>query len=120
MSTPAYKKRARQEMHRKQKQKREYEALFAGISKRKNEPKTVVTLPWHCSGVVRRDTQHVPSLKSDRFEPCTKKTPMQYTGERKLVGIATMHKSNLVPVFADEDDKTGQKQATELAQMRRN
>jgi hypothetical protein len=45
---------------------------------------------------------------------------MQYTGERRLVGIATMHKSNMVPVFADDDDKTGKKQATELAQMRRN
>ena len=45
---------------------------------------------------------------------------MWYTGERKLVGIAMMHKSNLVPVFADEDDKNGSKQATEIAQMRRN
>ena len=44
---------------------------------------------------------------------------MQYTGERKLVGIAMMHKSTQLP-FADEDDKTGSKQATEIAQMRRN
>jgi hypothetical protein len=26
----------------------------------------------------------------------------------------------MVPVFADDDDKTGSKQATEIAQMRRN
>ena len=45
---------------------------------------------------------------------------MHYTGERKLIGIAMMHKSNLVPVFADEDDKTGRKAATEIATMRRN
>ena len=39
---------------------------------------------------------------------------MQYTGERKLVGIAMMHKLKLQSVFADDDDKTGQKQATEI------
>ena len=49
----------------------------------------------------------------------SKKEEMRYTGKRKLVGIATMHKSNMVPVFADEDDKTGSKQATEIATMRR-
>lgn len=35
-----------------------------------------------------------------------------YSGERKLLGIATMHKSNMVPVF----DK---KSAEEIAKMRR-
>jgi len=49
---------------------------------------------------------------------CVKSEPKVYSGERKLIGIATMHKSNLVPVFADEDgDAT--KEATELANMRR-
>lgn len=43
---------------------------------------------------------------------CPKKEVMVYSGERKLLGIAAMHKSNLVPVF-DEDD------AKELARMRR-
>ena len=37
-----------------------------------------------------------------------------YTGERKLLGIATMHKSNLVPVFADDKDA-----AKDIARMRR-
>lgn len=27
-----------------------------------------------------------------------------YSGERRLLGIATMHKSNMVPVFADKKD----------------
>ena len=72
-------------------------------------------------GPKTRPTQHVPSLNSkESFAPATRKETLQYTGERKLVGIAMMHKSNLVPVFADEDDKTGSKQATEIAQMRRN
>ena len=39
------------------------------------------------------------------------KTPNTYTGDR-LVGIATMHKSNSVPVFSQED-------AIEIAKMRR-
>ena len=39
-------------------------------------------------------------------------TPQQYSGERKLLGIATMHKSNMVPVFDDQDAK-------DIAKMRR-
>ena len=37
----------------------------------------------------------------------------QYSGERKLLGIAIMHKSNLVPVFDEES-------AREISKMRRN
>ena len=87
------------------------------------KPKTklsAVKAPWQQEGYTRK-TENVPSHNSEHsFAPATKKEAMQYTGERKLVGIAMMHKSNLVPVFADDDDKTGQKQATEIAQMRRN
>ena len=36
-----------------------------------------------------------------------------YSGERRLLGVAIMHKSNLVPVFDSEDAK-------EIARMRRN
>ena len=43
-----------------------------------------------------------------------KHEPMQYTGERKLLGIAAMHKSNLVPVFAEDENY-----AKDLAKMRR-
>jgi len=39
------------------------------------------------------------------------KTPNTYTGD-KLIGIATMHKSNSVPVFSQED-------AIEISRMRR-
>ena len=44
--------------------------------------------------------------------------PQQYSGERKLIGIATMHKSNQVPVFAD-DNAEGREKATEISRMRR-
>jgi len=30
------------------------------------------------------------------------KESLTYSGERQLLGIATMHKSNMVPVFADK------------------
>ena len=100
----------------------EYVDYVHGQYKPKRKTETVMNTPWHYSGpTVTRKTEHIPSLTtSNSFAPATKKEPMQYTGERKLVGIAMMHKSNLVPVFADEDDKNGSKQATEIAQMRRN
>ena len=40
------------------------------------------------------------------------KKPQQYSGERKLLGIATLHKSNMVPVFDQQDAK-------DIAKMRR-
>ena len=49
-----------------------------------------------------------------------KKEPLFYSGKRKLVGIATMHKSNQVPVFADDDDVAGRKAATEITLMKGN
>ena len=92
-----------------------------GEYKPKRKTETVMSTPWNYSGPPLRETENIPSLKTKHtFAPCTKKESMQYTGERRLVGIAMMHKSNLVPVFADDDDKTGSKQATEIAQMRRN
>ena len=33
---------------------------------------------------------------------CNKVTPTMYTGD-KVLGIAIMHKSNLVPIFSDEE-----------------
>ena len=38
-----------------------------------------------------------------------------YSGERQLLGIATMHKSNMVPIFADKKED-----AKDIAEMRRN
>ena len=61
-----------------------------------------------------RETPNYPSLSDTISAPAGKKEPMQYTGERKLLGIATMHKSNMVPIF--EDNKH---EAIEIARMRR-
>lgn len=74
--------------------------------------KGVVKLPWEASGVFVRETPHYPSLVTDGFAPCVKKERMVYSGERKLLGIATLHKSNMVPVFDEQDAK-------DIAKMRR-
>ena len=87
----------------------------------KTKPRAVQT-PWHQTGnEFKRNTDKIPSgVSKNSFQPALKREPLQYTGERKLVGIATMHKSNMVPIFADDDDKTGRNAATEIAKMRRN
>tara|TARA_Y100001951_G_C11283773_1_gene267193 strand:- start:220 stop:549 length:330 start_codon:yes stop_codon:yes gene_type:complete len=65
--------------------------------------------------VVREVAEEYPSLESTATGNCTpRKEPLQYTGERKLLGIAAMHKSNLVPVFEEDKDY-----AKDLARMRR-
>ena len=55
--------------------------------------------------------ERISQMKSDAT---AKKEPMQYSGERKLLGIATMHKSNAVPIFEDNKEH-----AKEIARMRR-
>jgi hypothetical protein len=57
-----------------------------------------------------------PRMTSDRVAGHgAAKEPMVYSGERQLLGVATMHKSNMVPVFADKKSD-----AVDIAQMRRN
>jgi hypothetical protein len=59
--------------------------------------------------------QRFESSRSDQcfYHPSmAKKEAKVYNGERKLLGIATMHKSNLVPVFDKES-------AEDIAKMRR-
>ena len=59
--------------------------------------------------------EYIPS-SNDIIFPCTPKAATKhYTGQRRLIGIATMHKSNAVPVFADNKAI-----AVEISQMRRN
>ena len=65
---------------------------------------------------VRNTTQHRSLQTSDTIPgACTRRESPVYSGERQLLGVATMHKSNMVPVFADQKE-----QAKEIAQMRRN
>lgn len=57
----------------------------------------------------RDTTRDIPSL--GMMGNATKAAPKVYTGT-KVLGIATMHKSNAVPVFAEEE-------AREISRMRR-
>jgi hypothetical protein len=60
----------------------------------------------------QRETRHVPSLETIPTGVCAPAPRKQYTGDL-IVGIATMHKSNAVPVMR------GTKQAEEISKMRR-
>lgn len=60
----------------------------------------------------RRETAHIPS-RGDGIGNGLKKQTNTYTGN-EIMGIATMHKSNLVPIR--KDDKQG---AKDIASMRR-
>ena len=56
------------------------------------------------------DLPRIPSLETT-WEPCTKAEIKVYTGT-KMLGIATMHKSNSVPVFSEQEAK-------DISRMRR-
>ena len=59
--------------------------------------------------VGRTNTHHIPSRDTGGTAPLA--APKVYTGT-KVKGIATMHKSNAVPVFSDEE-------AIDISRMRR-
>ena len=59
----------------------------------------------------RANTRHIPSLDTGHSGPVSSKENPKYTGT-KILGIGTMHKSNAVPVFSDEE-------AHDIATMRR-
>ena len=61
-----------------------------------------------------RKTKEYPSAPMSATCDTSKKESLQYTGERRLLGIATMHKSNAVPIFADD-----KQHAIDIARMRR-
>lgn len=78
------------------------------ITPSKKKPKAVA-LPTKTS-VYRRETPHIASLPFTAG-PCTKAPDKVYTGTM-IKGIGTMHKSNAVPIFSDEE-------AQDIAKMRR-
>jgi hypothetical protein len=67
------------------------------------------------------ETRVFPAVENRQGVPLGNRPPVavtgrqeqqQYSGERKLLGVATMHKSNMVPVFDQQDAK-------DIAKMRR-
>jgi hypothetical protein len=57
-----------------------------------------------------RETAVIPS-RDTGWLPCTKREDQAYTGT-KVKGVSIMHKSNMVPIFSNEE-------AVEISKMRR-
>ena len=76
------------------------------------EPKkpVVAVKPMQKPKAYVRETPHIPSLNSG-YHDCAKKEKPTYTGTA-MIGIGTLHKSNAVPVFSQDD-------AVEISRMRR-
>lgn len=74
--------------------------------------KTVQPQVQILSGVPIRNTHHIPSKDSGTKGAVTIKQTPQYTGT-KILGIGTMHKSNAVPIFSEDEAK-------DISKMRRN
>jgi hypothetical protein len=84
-----------------------------GIKEEKKRTKALQAEVWKpTTTVYRRDTgPRIPSRDPQDMSPCTKAPDKVYTGTA-IKGIGTMHKSNAVPIFSDE-------QAVDIAKMRR-
>ena len=107
MSTPKHIKLKREALQRKAAEDRKYEKLMREVTTRKQEFK-----PLKQSTAYRRDVPHIPSASvTASAESCALNTKKEYTGDL-IKGIATMHKSNLVPVSNQQD-------AIDIANMRR-
>ena len=73
---------------------------FAGGSARKR----LVTPKYVPPSVpIGRDTKMYPSLSTEHYDTFKRKVN-QYTGD-KMLGIGTLHKSNAVPIFNEQDAK---------------
>ena len=91
---------------------RQLAAEWDSIVKKYQPKKKIVTnvAAWTGTKSHIRETKHYPSLNTGNGV-ATKAPAKVYTGT-KVMGIATMHKSNAVPVFNSEE-------AVEISKMRR-
>lgn len=80
-------------------------------STKKSRNTDVEPLRYSLSAPVGRETRKILSKNTGEVGVTTYKPNPQYTGT-KIKGIGTMHKSNAVPVFSDEE-------AVEISRMRR-
>jgi hypothetical protein len=86
-----------------------------GVEQYEKKRKTALAaapLTYKLSAPPGRTTQHIKSLDTGHTGAVRTKDIPQYTGT-KIIGIGTMHKSNAVPVFSDEEAKA-------ISTMRRN
>jgi hypothetical protein len=81
-------------------------------SRRRARAMNAEPLSYKLTAPVGRETQRIASLDTGHTGAVRTRDIPQYTGT-KIKGIGTMHKSNAVPVFSDEE-------AVAISQMRRN
>lgn len=108
----SFKKRKAKKPTAKQRELREeWEQLLKKYEPKKPIAKTKdAGFTYSLGKPARRETPNYPSLPFTGG-PCTKKENQMYTGTA-MKGIGTMHKSNSVPIFSDEE-------AVAIAKMRR-
>ena len=78
--------------------------------KKKNANISVLSVPDY-----RTSGNSIPTSDVIPGGSTAPKERLTYSGERTLLGVAVMHKSNMVPVFADKKED-----AVDIANMRRN
>lgn len=116
VTTTAYGRKKKPKSAKQIQAEREHDEHLAKLVKKhginlnagKNKPKKVFTGVEPRSH--QRETVQYPSEDSGTWTAAKKET-MHYTGD-KLLGIATMHKSNMVPVFSKQE-------AEDISKMRR-
>jgi hypothetical protein len=81
-------------------------------ARRRARAMTAEPLIYKLTAPVGRETQKIASRDTGHTGAVYTRDIPQYTGT-KIKGIGTMHKSNAVPVFSDEE-------AVAISQMRRN
>ena len=79
--------------------------------RRRRRAMSAEPLCYNLTTPVGRETAHIPSRDTGHSGAVRTKDIPRYTGT-KILGIGTMHKSNAVPVFSDEE-------AHDIATMRR-
>ena len=109
MSTPKHVKLKRQALQQKAKEQRKHEQLLLPSSTVKQEFK-----PYVPSRSYVRDVESIPSFNTftNNSNATAKADAKEYSGDY-ITGLATMHKSNIVPVGKGDDPK-------DYATMRRN
>lgn len=79
--------------------------------KKRRRAMSAEPLSYNLTAPPGRNTAHIPSRNTGELGVTTYKPSPQYTGD-KVKGIGTMHKSNAVPIFSDDEAK-------EISSMRR-
>ena len=104
-------RKARQAAEEWEELKKKYDMKETKKISNKNSSGTLASSGYHLAIPKHRETPHIPSRNPQDMSPCLKPAQKVYTGTL-IKGIATMHKSNAVPIINEE-------QAIEISRMRR-